>query len=217
MKRKQMVPLVLAVLAILMATYGLVSYGWYLEGRESSLPDDGGNIKTELGYGIRGVSNHTRLMLNGTMLDESDTVHTYDEFLGDGNMAGPVASRMMTIMLIGIVMAVLFLPLAFMSQTGGLDDKVGKWGSYLPLYAAQVSAITFILAPIWFSYEFVMALDMDMMEITNAPSQALGDMSGWWVIFGGVLIQIAAVMALSRTRLVYIKPLDGPRTPEPME
>lgn len=214
MKRKHMVPVVLAVLAILMGLYGLLSYGWYLEERVTSLPDDGGNIKTELDYGIRGVANHTRHMQNGTMLDQKDTVHTYDEFLGEGNMAGPVAARMTTIMLIGIIMAVLFIPLALMSQTGGLDDLVGKWGSYLPLYTAQVSAITLILAPIWFSYEFITGLDMDMMEATRAPSQALGQLTGWWVIFAGVLIQIAAVMALSRTRLIYIEPLDETNTPE---
>jgi len=217
MKRKHMVPIVLGVIALMMATYGLLSYGWYLEHREEDLPNKEGVIKTDLGYGIRGVSNHTVHRLNGTTLDEDERVQSHDDFLGDGNKAGPVASRMLTIMLIGIIMTALFLPLAYISQTIGLEVWVGKLGSYLPFYVAQVAAITFILAPIWFSFEFIKGLDIDMEVLTNAPSQALGDMAGWWVIFGGVIIQVAAFMALSRTRLIYIEPLDEVKTPEPME
>ncbi len=218
MKTKHVVPLVLAMIGIILATYSLMSFGWYEEYRESSLPDDGGNVKTDLGYGIRGVHNHTRIMLNSTMLDEEEKVQDYDDFHGGiDSMAGQVAARMWLVMLIGILMAVLFLPLAYISQTKGLEDRLGRWGAYVPLYVAQVSAITLILAPIWFSYEFTMGLDMDAMELTNNPSQALGAMGAWYVIFAGIFIQVAALMALSRTRLVYIKPLDEASTPEPME
>ena len=128
-----------------------------------------------------------------------------------------VASTMLILMAIGIIMAALFIPLAFISQTGGLESRVGKWGPYIPLYVAQVSAITLIVAPIWFSYEFIMGLDMDMFALTNAPSQALGDMAGWWVILGGLFIQVSAFMALSRTRLIYIEPLDEVKKPKPLE
>ncbi len=217
MKPKQMVPLVLAVVAILMASYGMLSYSWYQEYRETKLLGDEGIIKTDLGYGLRGVQNHTQHKLNGTTLEEEEKVQSYDDFIGKGNEAGPVASRMILLMFIGIVMAVLFIPLVFITQTGGLEDHVGKLGPYIPLYVAQVAAFTLVASPIWFSYEFIMALDMDMYKLTNAPSQALGEMAGLWVIFGGVLIQVAAFMALSRTRLVYIEPLDEVKTPEPME
>ena len=217
MKRKQMVPLVIAIIAILMATNGLLSYNWYIEQREFKLPGDEGTIKTDLGYGIRGVHNHTRLRFNGTTLDEEERVESYEDFIGPDTMAGPVASRMLIIMAIGIIMAALFIPLAFISQTGGLESRVGKWGPYIPLYVAQVSAIILIVAPIWFSYEFIVGLDMDMFTLTNAPSQALGDMAGWWVIFGGLFIQVSAIMALSRTRLIYIEPLDEVKQPKPLE
>ena len=217
MKPKHMVPLVLVVVAILLAAYGMLSYSWYVEYRETKLLGDEGTIKTDLGYGLRGVQNHTRHRLNGTTLEEEERVQSYDDFIGKGNLVGPVASRMMLLLLIGIVMAALFIPLAFVSQTSGLEDRVGKLGPYIPLYVAQVAAITLIVSPIWFSYEFITALDVDMYELTNAPSQALGDMAAWWVITGGLLIQVAAFMALSRTRLVYIEPLDEVKQAEPME
>jgi hypothetical protein len=217
MKRKQMVPIAMAVVAIILASYGLLSYDWYVEYREFQLPDDEGVIKTDLGYGILGVSNHTRHNLNRTTLDEEDRVLSYDDFTGLSSKAGQVASTMWVLMLIGIILSVVFIPLAIASQTGGLESRIGKWGPYVPLYIAQVAAITFILAPMWFSYEFIYGLDMDAFVLTNAPSQALGDMSGWYVVFAGVAIQAAAVMAISRTRLVYIKPLDEAKTPEPME
>jgi hypothetical protein len=216
MKGKQMVPIALAAVAIMLATYGLFSYGWYLEQRETDNPDEEGVIKTDLGYGIRGVSNHTRYMFNGTLLDEEETVHSYDEFIGDDNLAGQVASTMWTLMLIGILMTVIFIPLAYISQTGGLEARIGKWGPYLPLYVAQVAAVTLIVSPIWFTYEFIVGLDIDMNELTNAPSQAVGDMSGWLIVFAGVLVQAAAFMAISRTRLIYIEPLDEAKTPEPL-
>jgi hypothetical protein len=212
-----MAPLVLAVVAIMFASYGLLSHGWYLEYRETDLPDDEGRIRTNLGYGIMGVSNSTKHKLNGTTLDGEDRVQSYDEFMGLKSKAGQVANTMMVLMLIGIVMCALFIPLAFISQTGGLEARLGKWGPYIPLYVAQVAAITFFLAPIWFSYEFIYGLDMDAYALTDAPSQALGDMSGWWVVFGALLIQVAALMAISRTRLIYIEPLGEGKTPEPMK
>jgi hypothetical protein len=210
-------PCILAVVTILLAVYGMMSYDWYEESREIPSSEGEGNYKSDLGYGPRGVHNYTRLAFNGSTLDEEESVQTYEEFNGPETEAGPVADTMFQLLIIGIVMTVLFIPLAYISQTSGLEGRVGKWGPYIPLYVAQVAAITLILAPIWFSYEFVQALDMDAMRLTNAPSQALGAMAGWWVIFGGIVIQVAALMAISRTRLIYIEPLDEAKTPEPIE
>lgn len=217
MKRKAMIPIVLVIVGIILSVYGMLSYEWYLEHRETQFPGDEANVKTDLSYGIRGVHNHTRLRLNGTTLEEETKVHSYDEFLGEENLAGPVASTTILVLTIGIIMAALFIPLAFVLQSGELETRIGKWGPYIPLYVAQVAAFTLVVSPIVFSYGFITALDADMYDLTDAPSQALGDMSGWWVIFGGLLIQVAAFMAISRTRLIYIEPLDEIRKAEALK
>jgi hypothetical protein len=114
---------------------------------------------------------------------------------------------MFLIMIAAIALAGLFIPLVYLSSEQNLDESMGRLGPYIPLIVAQIAAILLIVGPIWFSHALTTGLDEDMNEITGEPSQALGGMTGFWVIMGGLLVQVGAIMALSRTRLTYIEPL----------
>jgi hypothetical protein len=90
-------------------------------------------------------------------------------------------------------------------------------GPYVPLIAGQVAALLLIIGTLWFTYAFVTGLDEDVAKLGQERYQAVGGMTASLVIFGGLLIQVAALYARARTQLVYIKPLDEAKTPEPME
>lgn len=218
MRKQALYALVLAIVAIIIAAYGIVSYGWYTEEREQPLVDEDGILRSEIGYGLRGVNNRTLHRFNGTTLDEEEKVQGYDDFIGaKETKASAVASAMNILMIVALAMAVLFLPLVYLTSGGSFEQRVGKIGPYIPLLVAQVAALLLIIGPIWFSYAFITALDDDIGRITGEPSQALGGMTGLWVIVGGILIQMAAVMALSRTRLIYIEPLDEVKQAGPLD
>lgn len=218
MRKQALYALAFAIVAIIIYAYGMVSYDWYTEEREQPLVDEDGVLKSDIGYGLRGVNNHTRHRFNGTTLDEEEKVQGYDDFIGTKDTkASGVASTMNIMMIIALVMMVLFLPLVYLSSGGGLEQRFGKIGPYIPLLVAQIAALLLIIGPMWFSYAFITALDDDIGKVTGEPSQALGGMTGFWVIVGGIFIQVGALMALSRTRLIYIEPLDEVKQPKPLE
>ena len=216
MRREAMLAIALAVVALVLAVYCIVSYDWYEEERTSSLEE--GNLVTDIGYGLRGVQNVSQSRLNGTVLQERESHQTYDEFIGvEGTRAQSAADAMFLIVLVAIVFIVLFIPLVFLAHQGRFDDLVGKLGQYIPLMVAQVAALLLILGAMWFSYAFTEGLDKDVEDLGQERYRAVGGMGGWYAIFAGIIIQAAAVMALSRTRLVYIEPLEEGKTPEPVE
>jgi hypothetical protein len=208
MKKQAKSAIVLGIVGLLFAVYGLTSHGWYNEEREHDLDDEEGFLRSHIGYGIRGVSNLTLHRFNGTTLDEEEKVQDYDDFIGvEGTRAAEAGSTMFLIMIAAIALAGLFIPLVYLSSEQNLDESMGRLGPYFPLIVAQIAAILLIVGPIWFSHALTTGLDEDMNEITGEPSQALGGMTGFWVIMGGLLVQVGAIMALSRTRLTYIEPL----------
>jgi hypothetical protein len=209
-RKQSLRAIVLAVVAVLFIVYGLLSYGWYDEERVEDAEVEDGEYKSDLGYGLRGVRNETRLVVNGTKIASEEKVQNYDVFVGlKDSQAGQVASRMNLLMVVSLLLTILFIPLVLLSTKGSLEDKLGKIGPYLPIICGQIAALLLIIGPMWFSYAFIMGLTADMEVLDQGPPQALGGNTGLWVIFGGMLLQFAVVSALARTKLILIEPPKG--------
>lgn len=210
MKRQAVRAIVLAVIALVLIIVGMLSWDWYTEERDETDRASGERTLSVYGYGLRGVMNNTRVSLNETVLSAEEKVQDYDDFVGLKNSrAGKAVASMNIIMLVALVMVIIFIPLVYLASAGSLEANVGRIGPYIPIIVAQVAALLLIVGPIWFTWTFAHGIDDDHFEMELEPSQALGGMAGWWVIFGGVSIQAAALMALARTRLIYIEPLPG--------
>ncbi len=210
MKKQSLRACILASVAVLLIANGLLSYGWYIEERVEDADVEDGDYKSDLDYGLRGVRNETRLVVNGTKIASEEKVQDYDDFIGiKDSRAGKVVDRMNLLMVISLVLTILFIPLVYLSSKGSLEDRVGKIGPYLPLILGQIAALILIISPMWFTYAFITDLTADMDELDQEPPQALGDNTGLWVIFGGVLLQIGVISALARTKLIYIEPPKG--------
>jgi hypothetical protein len=210
MKKQSLRAIILAIITILLITVVLFSYRWYNEERVEDAEVEDGEYKSDLAYSLRGVRNETRLVVNGTRIASEEKVQDYDDFIGlQDSEAGQVASRMNLLMVISLVLAILFIPLVYLSSEGTLEDKVGKIGSYLPLICGQIAVLLLIISPMWFSYAFIMGLTADMEVLDEGPPQALGDNAGLWVIFGGVLLQFGVMNAMARTKLIFIEPPKG--------
>ena len=210
MKKQSLRACILASVAILLIAYGLLSYGWYIEERVEDADVEDGDYKSDLDYGLRGVRNETRLVVNKTQIASEEKVQDYDDFIGlENSRAGKVVDRMNLLMVISLVLTILFIPLVYLSSKGSLEDKVGKIGPYLPLIIGQIAALILIISPMWFTYAFITDLTADMDELDQGPPQALGGNTGLWVIFGGVLLQFGVISALARTKLIYIEPPKG--------
>jgi len=210
MKKKSLRAIILSVVAILLTISGLLSYDWYTEERVEDAEAEDGEYKSDLAYGLRGVRNETRLVVNGTKIASEEKVQDYDDFIGlQDSRAGQVVSTMLLLMIVSLILAILFIPLVYLSSKGSLEDKVGKIGPYLPIICGQIAALLLIIAPIWFSYAFIMGLTDDMNELDQGPPQAIGGNAGFWVILGGVLLQYGVLSALARTKLILIEPPKG--------
>ena len=210
MKKQSLRACILAIVAILFILNGLFSYGWYTEERVEDAPMEDGDYKSDLAYGLQGVRNETRLVVNGTKIASEEKVQGYDNFIGlKASKAGQVVDRMFLLMVSSLVLTILFVPLVYLSSKGSLEDKVGKIGPYLPLILGQIAALILIISPMWFTYAFITDLTADMEELDQGPPQALGGNTGLWVIFGGVLLQFGVIGALARTKLIYIEPPKG--------
>ncbi len=210
MKKQSLRACILAGVAVLLIANGLFSYGWYTEERVEDADVEDGEYKSDLAYGLRGVRNETRLVVNGTRIASEEKVQDYDDFIGlEDSRAGQVVSRMNLLMVISLVLTILFIPLVYLTSKGSLEDKVGKIGPYLPLICGQIAAIILLISPMWFTYAFITDLTADMEELDQGVTQALGGNTGLWVIFGGVLLQFAVIGALARTKLIYIDPPKG--------
>jgi hypothetical protein len=195
LKKQSLRACILAGVAVLLIANGLFSYGWYTEERVEDADVEDGEYKSDLAYGLRGVRNETRLVVNGTRIASEEKVQDYDDFIGlEDSRAGQVVSRMNLLMVISLVLTILFIPLVYLTSKGSLEDKVGKIGPYLPLICGQT---------------FITDLTADMEELDQGVTQALGGNTGLWVIFGGVLLQFAVIGALARTKLIYIDPPKG--------
>ncbi len=210
MKKQSLRACILALVTILFLLNGLLSYGWYTEERLEEASMEDGTYKSDLAYGLRGVRNETRLVVNETKIATEEKVQNYDEFIGlENSRAGQVVNTMYLLMVLSLVLTVLFIPLVYISSQGSLEDKMGKIGPYIPLICGQIAALILIISPMWFTYAFITDLTADMDELEQGPPQALGDNAGLWVIVGGVLLQIGVVSALARTKLIYIEPPKG--------
>jgi hypothetical protein len=217
MKRQAYYAMVLALLAIILTADGLVSHDYYVEDREVQGPD--GLLKSNIGYGLRDVHNQSKLVFNGSTISKEDKYQDYQDFIGASNAtrAMNAGSQQNVLMLVSLVLLVLFLPLVVMSHQGYFDERLGRMGPYIPLIAAQVAALLLIIGTLWFTYAFATGLDEDVANLHQERYQAVGGTTAFTVIVGGFLIQVAALMALSRTRLIYIKPLEEGKTPKPLE
>ena len=210
MKKQSLRACILAIVAILFILNGLFSYGWYTEERVEDAPMEDGDYKSDLAYGLQGVRNETRLVVNGTKIASEEKVQGYDNFIGlKASKAGQVVDRMFLLMVISLVLTILFVPLVYLSSKGSLEDKVGKIGPYLPLILGQIAALILIISPMWFTYAFITDLTADMEDLDQGPPQALGGNTGLWVILGGVLLQFGVMSALARTKLIFIEPPKG--------
>ena len=210
MKKQSLRACILAIVAILFILNGLFSYGWYTEERVEDAPMEDGDYKSDLAYGLQGVRNETRLVVNGTKIASEEKVQGYDNFIGlKASKAGQVVDRMFLLMVISLVLTILFVPLVYLSSKGSLEDKVGKIGPYLPLILGQIAALILIISPMWFTYAFITDLTADMEDLEQGPPQALGGNTGLWVILGGVLLQFGVMSALARTKLIFIEPPKG--------
>ncbi len=211
MKKQSLRACILAGVAIIIIANGLFSYGWYTEERVEDADVEDGEYKSDLAYGLRGVRNETRLVVNGTKMASEEKVQDYDDFIGlENSRAGQVVDRMNLLMVISLVLTILFIPLVYLASKGALEDKVGKIGPYLPLIIGQIAALILLISPMWFTYAFITDLTVDMdEELDQGVPQALGGNTGLWVIFGGVLLQFGVIGALARTKLIYIEPPKG--------
>ena len=217
MRRQAYYAMALAVVALVLTAYGLVSYDYYVEDREVRQVD--GTLVSHISYGLRDVHNESKLVFNGTTLSKEDKYQEYPDFIGASNAtrARDAGGRQFTLLLISLVLIVLFIPTVFLSHQGLFDERVGRLGPYVPLIMAQIAALILIIGTLWFTYEFATGLDKDVANLLQERYQAVGGMAAFWLIVGGVLIQVAALYARARTQLIYIKPLDEGREPRPLE
>lgn len=217
MRKEAYYAMAFAVVALILTSYGLVSHGYYVEDREVQQPD--GLVESHISYGLRKVHNESKLVFNDTTLSKEDKYQSYPDFIGASNAtrADAAGARQFYLMIVSLVLVVLFIPLVLLSHQGYLDERFGRLGPYVPLIAGQIAALLLIIGTLWFTYAFATGLDEDVAKLGQERYQAVGGMTASLVIFGGLLIQVAALYARARTQLVYIKPLDEAKTPEPME
>ncbi len=217
MKKEAYYAMTLGVVALLLTVYGLVSYDYYVEDKE--LQQEDGLLVSHIGYGLRDVHNESKLVFNDTTLWKEESYQTYPDFIGASNAtrAEAAGAQQSILLIISLVLVILFIPLVFLSHQGFFDDKMGKLGPYTPLIVAQIAALVLIIGTMWFTYAFATGLDEDVAKLGQERYQAVGGMTAFVVIVAGILIQIAALYARSRTQLIYIKPLDEAKTPEPIE
>ena len=209
MRKQSIRAMVLGTVTALLVVYGLFSYGWYSEDRSENL--EGREVReSTIDYSLRGVHNASKVKLNDTVLSSEEKVQDYDDFIGvKDTKASQSAARMNLVMIAMLVMTLLFIPTVYYSSEGYLEARLGRIASFLPIIIGQVTALILIISPMWYTYDFVSAINDDMYKITGEPSQALGGWAPIWVVFGGVILQIAVMSALARTKLIYIEPLPG--------
>lgn len=215
MKKEAYIALALAALTIILVVNGLTSHGWYDEVRSEKML---GNVTSStIGYGLLTVHNVTKVTFNGTLISKSDEYQSYDDFIAsNATRARDAGSRMYLVSIVGLVLTALFIPLLFLAHQGFFDNRMGRLGPYVPLLVAQVAALVIIIGTLWFSYAFPTGLDADAVQLHQERYQALGGRTGLWVLVGGILVQAAAVMALARTQLIYIEPLDTVKGTKPL-
>lgn len=217
MRREAYYAMVLAVVALILTAFGIMSYDYYTESKEVQRSD--GVLESTIGYGLRDVHNESKLVFNKTVLEREDNYQDYQDFIGASNAtrARDAGAQQFLLMVISLVLIVLFIPLTFLAHQGFFDTRLGKLGPYLPLIVAQVAALLLIIGTMWFTYAFATGLDEDVAKLGQERYQAVGGMAAFWVIVGGFLIQIAAIFARSRTQLVYIEPLGEVKAAKPLE
>jgi len=217
MRREAYYAMALAVIALILTAYGLMSYDYYTESREVQRAD--GVLESRIGYGLRDVHNVSKLVFNKTVLEREDKHQDYQDFIGASNAtrARDAGAQQSLLTVISLVLIILFLPITFLAHQGFFDNRLGKLGPYVPLMVAQVAALLLIIGTMWFTYAFATGLDEDVAKLGQERYQAVGGTAAAWVIVGGFLIQVAAIFARSRTQLVYIQPLGDLKAAKPLE